>query len=82
MTALWGYLGDKLSIPVSTLSKDNVSQELSQRNVDDETISRFLAILEECEFAHFAPSEGNEQTHKIYADALEMINLFEQKLKS
>ncbi|NLA25179.1 MAG: protein BatD, partial [Bacteroidales bacterium] len=81
MTALWGYLGDKLSIPVVSLNKENISQELLQRNVDEEIISKFIEILEECEYAHFAPSEGKEQTSKIYNDAVEIINVFEQRLK-
>ena len=29
LKALWGYISDKLNIPVSQLSKDNIEDELS-----------------------------------------------------
>ena len=36
-----GYISDKLSIPVSRLSKDNVEGELLNYGVDDALIKRF-----------------------------------------
>ncbi|MBQ2210038.1 MAG: protein BatD, partial [Prevotella sp.] len=37
LRALWGYLGDKLNMPVEQLSRENISQQLAERNVSEET---------------------------------------------
>ena len=49
LRALWGYVGDKLNIPVAQLSHDNISQRLSERSVGEDTISQFIGALDECE---------------------------------
>lgn len=35
LKALWGYISDKLNIPVSRLSKDNIEEELRKYGVED-----------------------------------------------
>ena len=42
LRALWGYVGDKLNIPVEQLSHDNISQKLSERSVDADTIDHLI----------------------------------------
>lgn len=51
LKALWGYISDKLNIPVSQLSKDNIEDELTQYGVAPELIKDFIGTLNECEFA-------------------------------
>ena len=58
LKALWGYISDKLNIPVSMLSKDNIEAELAKYGVSNELIADFIHALNECEFARYAP--GNE----------------------
>ncbi|MFR5871121.1 MAG: BatD family protein [Alistipes sp.] len=36
LKALWGYMSDKLNIPVANLTKDNIREELLKRNVSAE----------------------------------------------
>ena len=50
LKALWGYVSDKLSIPMSRLSKDNIEEELRNYGVDDALIAEFLKVLDNCEF--------------------------------
>ena len=50
LRALWGYVGDKMNIPVEQLSHDNISMRLAERNVDETVISQFIGALDECEF--------------------------------
>ena len=45
LKALWGYISDKLSIPVSRLSKDNVEGELRNYGVVDALIKDFLDAI-------------------------------------
>ena len=60
LKALWGYISDKLSIPVSRLSKDNIEEKLRNHGVSEELIKEFLNALNDCEFARFAPGDENQ----------------------
>ncbi|MEE1234008.1 MAG: BatD family protein, partial [Phocaeicola sp.] len=66
LKALWGYISDKLSIPVSQLSKDNIEQELSRYGVNEELVKAFINVLNDCEFARYAPGDENEAMDKVY----------------
>jgi hypothetical protein len=81
LKALWGYIGDKLNIPVSTLTKDTVEDKLKAREVDEALIKVFLDTLNECEFARFAPSAGNQAMDNVYAAALEVIGKMENSIR-
>ncbi len=78
--ALWGYVGDKLNLPVANLTKDNVGEQLRSRDVEEEVISQFLQTLEECEFARYAPGDPVATMDKLYADATNIINQLDTKL--
>ena len=45
LQALWGYVSDKLNIPVSMLSKDNIEEKLKQYGVSDNLIKDFIEVL-------------------------------------
>lgn len=81
LKALWGYVSDKLSIPVSRLSKDNVEEELRRYGVDEGLIQDFLAALNECEFARFAPSSDHQAMDKLYEASLQVISKMENIIK-
>ena len=66
LKALWGYLSDKLSMPVSELSKDNISVTLANRQVSEELIGECVALVGECEFARYAPSLAGASSHGVY----------------
>ena len=74
MRALLGYVADKLNLPTSDLTKENVSEKLTARGVDENLVKNFLDVLSECEFARFAPGDLNETMDKIFADASDVIN--------
>jgi hypothetical protein len=79
--ALWGYISNKFNIPLSDLSIDSVSQRLSDKKISEESIRKFTAVLENCEFARFAPGNKSEKMQGIYDEALEVISKIEQELK-
>jgi len=81
MTALWGYLGDKLDIAVADISKDNVSEKLNERGISDNYTQEFLNIIELCEYAHFAPATEETRMQNVYNEAVKIINQLEQQLK-
>lgn len=78
--ALWGYVGDKLNLPVKDLSKENVSEQLAQRGVGEESLERFFHVLSDCEFAQYAPGDPSATMDKLYADASEVINQLDGQL--
>ena len=81
MRALWGYVGDKLNMPVDQLSRDNISQQLSAYNVSDETIAQFIGALDECEFARYAPGDATGNMNKVYEAAITAITQIANTMK-
>lgn len=79
--ALWGYLSDKLTISTSELSRDNVSEAFQKNNVNKETQEEFIQVLDNCEFARYAPSAENAQMDKIYNQASHIIGKLENEIK-
>lgn len=79
--ALWGYISDKFSIPLSDLSMDSVKEALGRQNVSDEIISNFIKTLNNCEFARFAPGDESLTMDKIYKEASDIISKTENELK-
>ena len=81
LKALWGYISDKLNIPVSRLSKDNIEEKLITHGVNEELIREFLNALNDCEFARFAPGDENQAMDKVYSSSIEVISKMENSIK-
>ena len=81
LRALWGYVGDKLNIPVEQLSHDNISQRLAERNVQEATINEFMGALDECEFERYAPGDPKGNMNKVYDKAITAIEQIEETMK-
>ena len=81
LKALWGYISDILNIPVSRLSIDNFEEELRKYGEEDALIKEFLAALNDCEFARFAPGDDNQAMDKVYSASLAVISKMENSIK-
>lgn len=81
LKALWGYLSDKLNIPVAELSRSNASAALVLKGIDDEKISNLNNILDTCEFARFSPSASGTEAEKIYDGASQFIKSVENSIR-
>lgn len=81
LKALWGYISDKLNIPVSRLSKDNVEEKLRNYGVSEALIKDFLDALNECEFARFAPGDESQAMDKVYSSSIEVMSKMESSIK-
>ena len=81
LKALWGYVSDKLSIPVSRLSKDNIAARLAERGVEEPLIKDFETVLSESEFARYAPGNPSETMDKVYSMAMNVITKLEDSIK-
>lgn len=81
LRALWGYVGDKLNIPVTDLSHDNISEKLSSHGVDELTITDFITAIDECEFERYAPGDAAGNMQKTYESAITAIMKIESVMK-
>lgn len=72
--ATWGYLSDKLSIPASQLSRENISTELLAYGVPEELIQKFIYVLDEAEMARYSPSNNDDSMNELYAKASDAMN--------
>jgi len=72
--ALWGYLGDKLNIPIAELSKDNAKAIMEKRKVVPALADEFTGVIDDCEFARYAPSTTGSDMNDMYGRAVEVIN--------
>lgn len=74
LRALLGYAADKLNMPMTRLTKDNVRDVLASRGVDAALIQQYMDVLESCEFARFAPGDPVANMDKVYESATQAIN--------
>lgn len=81
LKALWGYVSDKLSIPVSMLNKENVENKLTERGVSKDVTESFLKLLDECEFARFAPGDPAQAMDMVNTSAMNIITKIENEIK-
>ena len=81
LRALWGYMGDKLNIPVSELSHDNIADKLAEHHVDEQTVNTFIEALDECEFERYAPGDAAGNMNKTYESAMTAIEKIEDVMK-
>lgn len=81
LKAVWGYLSDKLGLPNSELTKDNVAAELEKYGANAELIAEFNDILGRCEFAQYAPSQTDEAMDELYTQTVEAIGKMENTVK-
>ncbi|MFW5823042.1 MAG: BatD family protein [Tangfeifania sp.] len=81
LKAFWGYLSDKLAIPVANLNRDSAVANLQQNNVEQQVIADFEEIIEQCEFARYAPSGGSEARHELYKKAASTMTKLEKQIK-
>lgn len=82
LSALLGYVSDKLNIPVSELTKERISEEFKNEHVDDTLSAGFLALLDKCEFHRYSRNKAEEEsTQAVYNSAINMITTLNGKLK-
>ena len=81
LKGMWGYLSDKFNIPVADLSKETSREALIRNNIDEELLSAFYYIIDNCEYARYSPEHKSEEMNKLYNKAVKTIIRLQQKLK-
>ncbi len=75
--ALWGYLSDKLMIPMADFTKELAIQKLNEKNIESAIIAELNEVIDTCEFARYAPSAVNAGMNDIYNKAAKSIRSLE-----
>lgn len=79
--AIWLYMSDKLSIPLSALSRETATEALNAKNIPEATQKRLNDVIWECETALYA-SGGSRQMSDTYNDAVNVISNLEDIFKA
>lgn len=79
--ALWGYISDKFNISQAELSMETVKQKLGERQVSEEVSNTFVNVLNDIEFARFAPGDTKGKMENIYNESMDAILQAEKALK-
>ncbi|MCM1332482.1 MAG: BatD family protein [Bacteroides sp.] len=78
LRALWGYFSDKLGIPASQLSRENITQQLTEYGVSQELIASAITLIDDCEMARYSPARSEEQIEELYKQASNIMNEMER----
>lgn len=80
--ALNVYLADKLSLEAGSLSNERICQEMESRGISEEEFAPFRILLEDCEFAQFAPEGTQSADEELLGRASEAIIYLEKLMKN
>ena len=80
LKAIWGYMSDKLNIPVSDLTRNNAIIALSENGINEQLVNSLKSILDTCEYARYAPSSSETGASDIYEGASQFIKSVENLL--
>jgi hypothetical protein len=78
--ALHNFLKAKLKIETSEMSKDKISELLTDRKADTTSIQDFIALLESAELVRYAPSLATS-VNQDYDKAVKTITQLEKQIK-
>lgn len=79
--ALRGFFADKLGTDAAALTNESIVSALAEKGLDDETRQLTKALLEDCDFARFAPAHDASQRAHDLERASELLNRIDQKIK-
>ncbi len=78
--ASFGYVCDKLNIPLADLTKDNVIEKLKLLQVSEENISLFMKVIQTCEMALFAGKDNADAMNETYHSTIDVIAKIEEEI--
>ncbi len=78
--ALWGYLSDKLAIPMSELTREKCYAALGARKTGGELIAELDLILSATEYSQYAPKSEGESPAGLYRRAAALIGRLDNVL--
>jgi len=74
------YLGDKFQLPIGGITSQIVDQELKDRNINKDILSKLREVFSECDMARYALSQLDKNSMKLtFNKVREVIEYFERE---
>lgn len=71
------YLSHKLHLPIETINKKNIAEQLDHHNISTDTVIQLQQILNDIELQLYAPFTADDKRQEIYNDAASIIQMLE-----
>ena len=81
LTALYGYLQNKTGLEMADTTRESIREMFASKNIQEAEISSFLQIVDQCEFAKYAPTAVQMDMEPVYNQTLSLISNLEGQLK-
>lgn len=78
--SLWGFLGDKLRIPPSEITREKCYAALRERQVDENLITELDRILTATEYSQYAPVSEGESPAALCKRAVSLVGKLDDML--
>ena len=79
--SLLGFVGDKMALDMADMSKENITAQLVSHAVPAATADDFVALLDACEEARYAPDAGHDAMNDHYQKAVDTITAIDASMK-
>lgn len=80
LKALWGYLGDKLSIDPSDFRRELIQIHFEKNNLNPELLNSLFALLDKCEFIRYAPGNQEHELDEIVVETERLLSSLEKNI--
>lgn len=77
--SLHAYLRAKLKVSTTEITKPKIKELLKAKQVNESLVADFIKLIEECEFARYAPS-NNQSIQENYTTAVNLITKMDKEL--
>ncbi len=77
---VWGYLSDRLGIPLSRLNRVNAVEELGKRGVSAEILKGISEVIETIEFSRYAATGAGVDPGKLVTEVSSLIREIEETI--
>ena len=71
--ALYDYVAHKFNIATAELNRSNIESEFASHGVDESSVQAFIHLLDECDFAQYAPTEQVMPMNTMYDNSVKAI---------
>jgi hypothetical protein len=77
--AYWNYLGHKLQMEISELTRYNIAEKLKERKVEPELVTKVINLIDRSEMGLYT-SYGSQAMKELFDDSLTILNELEKQL--
>ncbi|MBA3679976.1 MAG: protein BatD [Bacteroidetes bacterium] len=80
LMALNSYISNKLNIPIADLSREKITNVLTKKQVDQQSITKLVSTLETSEYAKYAPGAVSGDLQQVYKNTVDLITGLEEQI--